>query len=390
MFYALLYPLAEHVGFFNLFRYTSFRIIAAALTALVLALWVFPRAIEKLRGLGTQPIREDGVQEHIETKAKTPTAGGTVIISSVLLAVLLWGDLTNHFVLATLVVMVGFGLVGWYDDYRKMKYNDPKGLSGKLRLAIEFTITFVVIAWLVQGEAQLSTRLDLPFWGTDPTRPDLRPDMGLLGMVLIGGFITVGTANACNLTDGLDGLAIGPVIVSAAVLLMLAYIAGTPLGLVTEWGASGAPMGDPGDPAKAWVLADYLKIIRVPGVEEAGVVAAAVVGAGFSFLWFNAHPAEIFMGDTGSLGLGGVLGILAVMTKKELFSAVLHGLFLFNALSVIIQVFWYKRTGRRVFRMAPFHHHHELAGWKETKVVVRWWILSIALALCAIALLKVR
>lgn len=387
MFYSLLYPLSEEIGFFNLFRYTSFRMVAAALTALVLALWLFPWAIEKLRSLGTQPIREDGVQEHLETKAKTPTAGGTVVISAVLLSVLLWGDLTNSYVLGTLAIMIGFGLVGWYDDYRKMKYRDPKGLSGKLRLAIEFAITFAVIAWLVQGEAQLSTQLDLPF------TPAYRPDMGLIGMVLIGGFITVGTANACNLTDGLDGLAIGPVIVSAAVLLVLAYIAGTPMGLVTEWcseAQAATGLCTLGTPSKATVFADYLMIIRVPGVEEAAVVAAAVMGAGLSFLWFNAHPAEIFMGDTGSLGLGGVLGILAVATKKELFSAVLHGLFLFNALSVIIQVFWYKRTGKRVFRMAPFHHHLELAGWKETKVVVRWWILSIMLALLSIALLKVR
>jgi len=383
MLYALLYPLRYEIGLFNLFGYTSFRLLMASLTALLISLWLFPRVIKALAKIGTQPIREDGVASHMETKAKTPTAGGSLIIGSVLVSTLLWGDLSNKYVLALIVLMVGYALVGGYDDWRKMRYQDTKGLSGKLRLVIEFSIAFCAIYWLCAGEGGLSTELDLPFFA------DLRPDLGIVGMVLFGGFLVVGTANACNLTDGLDGLAIGPVLISALVLLALAYVAGTPLGIVTDWGSAGPPVGT-GDPVAAVVLADYLKIIRVPGVEESAVVAAAMVGAGIAFLWHNAHPASIFMGDTGSLGLGGALGLLAVMTKKELFSAVLHGLFLFNALSVIIQVFWYKRTGKRVFRMAPFHHHLELGGWKETKVVIRWWILSIVLAIASIALLKVR
>ena len=380
MLYLLLYPLHNDYGFFNLFRYTSFRMIMASLTALVVALWLFPSVIKRLAAIGTQPIRDDGVAHHVETKAKTPTAGGGLIMASVVFSTLLWGDLQNHYVLVLLAVMTLFALVGWYDDWRKMKYQDTKGLSGKLRLLVEFTV------------ALGSVLADLGRHG-DPPRSalyvELAAGFGRHRDGLFGGFVIVGTANACNLTDGLDGLAIGPVLISAATLLALAYIAGTPLGVVTDWGAAGAPSGV-GDPAQAVVLADYLKILRVPGVEEAAVVAAALLGAGMSFLWFNAHPASVFMGDTGSLGLGGALGLLAVMTRKELFSAVLHGLFLFNALSVIIQVFWYKRTGKRVFRMAPFHHHLELGGWAETKVVIRWWLLSIVLALAAVALLKIR
>jgi len=381
MLYMLLYPLHHDYGFFNLFRYTSFRMIMAALTALVFALWLFPWVIQRLAAIGTQPIRDDGVAHHVETKAKTPTAGGSLIMVAVVVSTLLWGDLYNHYVLVLIAVMSLFALVGWYDDWRKMKYQDTKGLSGKLRLLIEFVVAFGAIYMLTLYG--MDTRIDLPFTSS------WQPDLGVVGAVLFGGFVIVGTANACNLTDGLDGLAIGPVLISAATLLALAYIAGTPLGIVTDWGATGAPSGV-GDPAQAVVLADYLKILRVPGVEETGVVAAALLGAGMSFLWFNAHPASVFMGDTGSLGLGGALGMLAVMTRKELFSAVLHGLFLFNALSVIIQVFWYKRTGKRVFRMAPFHHHLELGGWAETKVVIRWWLLSIVLALAAVALLKIR
>ena len=381
MLYMLLYPLHHDYGFLNIFRYTSFRMIMAALTALVFALWLFPWVIERLAAIGTQPIRDDGVAHHVETKAKTPTAGGSLIMVAVVVSTLLWGDLQNHYVLVLLAVMSLFALVGWYDDWRKMKYQDTKGLSGKLRLLLEFGVAFAAVYWLTLYG--MDTRIDLPFTSS------WQPDLGVVGAVLFGGFVIVGTANACNLTDGLDGLAIGPVLISAATLLALAYIAGTPLGIVTDWGSAGAPTGV-GDPAQAVVLADYLKILRVPGVEEAGVVAAALLGAGMSFLWFNAHPASVFMGDTGSLGLGGALGMMAVMTRKELFSAVLHGLFLFNALSVIIQVFWYKRTGKRVFRMAPFHHHLELGGWAETKVVIRWWLLSIVLALAAVALLKIR
>ena len=381
MLYMLLYPLHHDYGFLNIFRYTSFRMIMAALTALVFALWLFPWVIERLAAIGTQPIRDDGVAHHVETKAKTPTAGGSLIMVAVVVSTLLWGDLQNHYVLVLLAVMSLFALVGWYDDWRKMKYQDTKGLSGKLRLLLEFGVAFAAVYWLTSYG--MDTRIDLPFTSS------WQPDLGVIGAVLFGGFVIVGTANACNLTDGLDGLAIGPVLISAATLLALSYIAGTPLGIVTDWGSAGAPTGV-GDPAQAVVLADYLKILRVPGVEEAGVVAAALLGAGMSFLWFNAHPASVFMGDTGSLGLGGALGMMAVMTRKELFSAVLHGLFLFNALSVIIQVFWYKRTGKRVFRMAPFHHHLELGGWAETKVVIRWWLLSIVLALAAVALLKIR
>lgn len=381
MLYLLLYPLHHEYGFLNLFRYTSFRMVMAALTSLVFALWLFPRVIKGLAKIGTQPIREDGVAHHIESKAKTPTAGGALIMGAVIVSTLLWGDLQNRYVLVLLAVMTLFALIGWYDDWRKMKYQDTKGISGKTRLLLEFTVSFVAIYLLTQSG--MTTQIDLPFTSA------WQPDLGVIGTVLFGGFVVVGTANACNLTDGLDGLAIGPVLISAATLLALAYIAGTPLGIVTDWGAGGAPNGV-GDPAQAVVLADYLKILRVPGVEETAIVAAALLGAGISFLWFNAHPASVFMGDTGSLGLGGALGMLAVMTRKELFSAVLHGLFLFNAMSVIIQVFWYKRTGKRVFRMAPFHHHLELGGWAETKVVIRWWLLSIMLALAAVALLKIR
>ena len=354
----MLYLLAQWLnfeGFSNLIRYQTFRSGAAVLTALAIGLVIGPRFISMLRvrqGKG-QPIREDGPQSHL-AKRGTPTMGGLLIVTSLTLSLLLWGDLESRFVWAALAVTAGFGMIGFLDDYDKVRKAHHAGVSGRVRLLGEFAVA-AVAAWIVVGE----TNLYVPFFS------DLYVPLGPL-YYLFAMFVIVGAGNAVNLTDGLDGLAIMPVIIACGTFAIIVYLAGR-----VDY-------------------AHYLGIPHVPGVGELAIFCGAVMGAGLAFLWFNAPPAAVFMGDTGSLALGGALGVIAVSAHHESVLATVGGLFGLEAASVSIQVLVYKRTGKRVFRMAPIHHHFEQLGWKESTVVIRFWIVSIVLALIGLATLKVR
>ncbi|MBC7986936.1 MAG: phospho-N-acetylmuramoyl-pentapeptide-transferase [Sphingomonadaceae bacterium] len=347
----------DYAGPFNLFRYQSFRVGGATATALLIGLIIGPKFIGWLRikqGKG-QPIREDGPITHMK-KAGTPTMGGLMILASVTTALLLWMDLANMLVWACLLVTLGYGVIGFLDDYDKVRKRSHRGISGKTRLAAEFVIAGIA-AWVILGE--VGTDLYLPFF-SGPVA-----DIGWLylpfAMVVI-----VGAGNAVNLTDGLDGLATMPVIIAAMAFMMIVYLVGR---------------AD---------YAGYLGIAHVPGAGNLAVVCASIVGAGLAFLWFNAPPAAVFMGDTGSLALGGALGAIAVAAHHEIVLAIVGGLFVLEAASVIIQVFFYKRTGRRVFKMAPIHHHFEQMGWSEPTVVIRFWIIAFVLALAGLSTLKLR
>jgi len=356
----MLYLLAEWMdfeGLFNLVRYQTFRAGATLLTALVIGLVIGPRFIDLLRvrqGRG-QPIREDGPQSHL-AKLGTPTMGGLMILTSLMLASLLWMDLKNPFIWACIAVTLGFGLIGFLDDYDKVSKASHRGVSGKVRLLLEFLVAGIASYIVV---SQINTVLYVPFMVGKgiPLGPFY---------FVFAALVMVGAGNAVNLTDGLDGLAIMPVIIASGTFAIIAYLAGR---------------AD---------FAAYLGIPHVPGAGELAIFCASIMGAGLAFLWFNAPPAAVFMGDTGSLALGGALGAIAVASHHEIVLAIVGGLFVFEALSVIIQVFWFKRTGRRVFRMAPIHHHFEQLGWKESTVVIRFWIVSIVLALLGLATLKVR
>ncbi len=356
----MLYLLAEWMGFeglFNLVRYQSFRAGATLLTALLIGLVIGPKFIDLLRvrqGKG-QPIREDGPQSHLE-KRGTPTMGGLMILTSLMLASLMWMDLKNPFIWACIAVTLGFGLIGFLDDWDKVRKASHAGLSGRVRLLLEFIVAGIA-SWIVVS--QINTFLYVPFMVGRGI------PLGPLYFVFAA-LVMVGAGNAVNLTDGLDGLAIMPVIIASGTFAIIAYLAGRE------------------------DFSTYLGIPHVPGAGELAIFCASIMGAGLAFLWFNAPPAAVFMGDTGSLALGGALGAIAVATHHEVVLAVVGGLFVFEALSVIIQVFWFKRTGRRVFRMAPIHHHFEQLGWKESTVVIRFWIVSIVLALLGLATLKLR
>ncbi|WP_411341300.1 phospho-N-acetylmuramoyl-pentapeptide-transferase [Sphingopyxis sp. J-6] len=356
----MLYWLAEWLGFpgvLNLIRYLSFRSGAAVATALIIGLWIGPRFILMLRmrqGKG-QPIRDDGPQSHLAKKG-TPTMGGLMILISLMISALLWMDLSNRFVWACLFVTGGFAIVGFLDDYDKVTKSSHRGIPGRVRLLIEFVIAGVAVLLIV---SRTGTDLYLPFF-SDAYIP-LGPFYYVFAMVLIVGF-----GNAVNLTDGLDGLATFPVIIASLAFLVIVYLSGNVK------------------------FAEYLGIPHVPGAGELAIFAAAIIGACLAFLWFNAPPAAVFMGDTGSLALGGALATIAVTAQHELVLVIIGGLFVVEALSVIIQVFWYKRTGKRVFRMAPIHHHFEQLGWPESTVVIRFWIVSIVLALAGLATLKLR
>ena len=355
---AQLHPLLPGL---NVFRYITFRTGGAIITALLFVFLFGPGIIAVLRlkqGKG-QPIRADGPQSHLAKKG-TPTMGGLMILSGLLVAVLLWANLSNPYVWAVVGVTVGFALIGLYDDYLKVTKQSHAGLSGKARLAIEALIAGVAVVVIVQvGKPELSSSLAFPFF------KDLLFNLGWF-FVLFGVFVIVGAGNAVNLTDGLDGLAIVPVMIAAASFGMISYLAGNVL------------------------FADYLQIHYVAGVGELAVICGALIGAGLGFLWFNAPPAQIFMGDTGSLALGGLLGTIAVAVKHEIVLAVIGGLFVLEAVSVIVQVISFRLTGRRVFRMAPIHHHFEQLGWTESQVVIRFWIIAVALALLGLATLKLR
>jgi len=360
--YNLLVPLVGEVGALNLFRYITFRTGGAIITALVLSFLVGPPIIRwlKLKQRQGQPIRSDGPPSHLITKAGTPTMGGALILFALVVSTLLWADLTNGYVWAVLFVTVGFGLVGFADDYMKLTKRTHKGVPGRLRLLIECAIAVVGTVWIMQITREpLTMALAVPFF------KNLLLQLGWFFPVFAV-IVMVGTSNAVNLTDGLDGLAIVPVMIAAGCFALISYLAGNA------------------------VFANYLQIHAVPGAGELAVFCGALVGAALGFLWFNAPPAMVFMGDTGSLSMGSALGAISVVTKHELVLAIIGGLFVLETVSVIMQVGSFKLTGRRVFRMAPLHHHFEQKGWAEPTVVIRFWIIAMVLALAGLSTLKLR
>jgi phospho-N-acetylmuramoyl-pentapeptide-transferase len=360
MFYNLLVPLSDEFGFFNLFRYLTFRSGAAVMTALVVSFLLGETVIKWLKS--KQPhadVRADTPETHLK-KRGTPTMGGVLILLSLGISTLMWADLSNGYVWAVLSVTLGFGLIGFYDDYLKLTKRNSKGLAGRWKLILQFAIALAATLWIVYLTREpLSTQLAVPFF------KNLLLDFGLF-FVPFAMFVMVGSSNAVNLTDGLDGLAIVPVMIAAGCFAAFAYVAGNA------------------------VFANYLLIHHVPGSGELAVVCAAIVGAALGFLWFNAPPAMVFMGDTGSLSMGGALGAVAVVTKNELTLAIVGGLFVLEAVSVIVQVASFKLTGKRVFMMAPLHHHFEKKGWAEPTIVIRFWIIASILALAGLATLKLR
>jgi phospho-N-acetylmuramoyl-pentapeptide-transferase len=359
MLYKLIYFFHTEISWLNVFRYITFRTILTTLTALMIFFILGVWALKKLRAMQVgQYIRDDGPPNH-KDKAGTPTMGGCLILPVIMISTVFWADLTNIYVWLVLCVIACYGLIGFVDDYLKATRKSSRGLSIKSKFALQLLVALVVaiVLYLYPG---YDTRLNLPFFKT------IRPDLGL-GYIPIAMFIIVGASNAVNLTDGLDGLAIGPIIVAFTSYLIFAYLAGHVK------------------------IASYLQIPYVAGTGELTVLCGAVLGAGLGFLWYNAYPAELFMGDVGSLPLGAVLGTVAVITKQELVLVLVGGIFVFETISVILQVAYFKLTGgQRIFRMAPIHHHFELKGWPESKVTVRFWIIAIILALLSISTLKLR
>jgi len=359
MLYHLLYPLHTTFSVFNVFRYITFRTIYASLTAFFLCFLLGPWMIRKLAQLQVgQYIRDDSPKTHLG-KAGTPTMGGTLILLSIAVSVLLWSDLTDVFVWIALFVLFGFGLIGFFDDYLMQVKKQSKGLTVRRKLVLQVVVALIT-GIMVYVSPNFSTEVTIPFF------KHISPDFGW-GYIFFAAFVIVGASNAVNLTDGLDGLAIGPVIIAAATYMIFAYVSGH------------------------IKIAGYLQLNYVAGTGEIAVFCGATAGAGLGFLWFNAYPAQIFMGDVGSLSLGALLGTVAVITKQEILLLLVGGLFVIEALSVIFQVGFFKMTsGKRIFRMAPLHHHFELKGWPEPKVIVRFWIIAIALALLAMSTLKLR
>jgi len=362
MLYNLLYPLADQFALFNLFKYLTFRTGGAVLTSLIFSFWVGPSMIRWLRrkqGHG-QPIRDDGPESHLLTKKGTPTMGGSLILLALVISTLLWADLTNLYVWIVMMVTLCYGLIGFVDDYLKVTKRNSKGLSGRVKLICQVIVALSAAAAVTTLEPdQLRYALAVPFL------KNVLLQLGLLYLP-VAAFVMVGASNAVNLTDGLDGLAIVPVMIVAGVFVLITYLVGHA------------------------VFANYLQIHHVPGAEQLAVFCGALVGAGLGFLWFNAPPAMVFMGDTGSLAMGGALGAISVVAKHEIVLAIAGGLFVLETVSVIVQVASYKMTGKRVFRMAPLHHHFEKKGWAEPTVVIRFWIISAILALVALSTLKLR
>ncbi len=346
----------------NLFRYITFRSGAACLTSLFLSFLLGPTVIRWLKSVqnGGQPIRLDGPARHLVEKKGTPTMGGVLILLSLAFSTLLWADLRNGYVWAVLLLTLGYGGIGFMDDFLKLSRRNTKGVSARGKLWAQLAMGLGCAVWIM-----LLTREPLGTALTVPVFKEVLIPFGYL-FPLVGMVVMIGASNAVNLTDGLDGLAIVPTIIAAAVFALISYLVGNR------------------------VFADYLQLHHVPGVGEMGVFLAALIGSGLGFLWYNAPPAAVFMGDTGSLALGGALGAVAVATKHELVLAIVGGLFVVETVSVIVQVFWFKRTGRRVFLMAPLHHHYEKKGWSEPTIVIRFWIVSMILALVGLATLKIR
>ena len=362
MLYELLFPLANDLQPLNLFQYLTFRTGGAGLTALLLSFLFGPKIIRWLRHKQPegQPIRDDGPASHLETKAGTPTMGGVMILLCVVASTLLWMRLDNLFVWAVLLVTVGMGLLGFQDDYLKLTKRNSKGVSSRMKLLCQLVISLLA-AWLITyaTDPEIAHRLALPFF------KDTLVNLGWF-YIVFAAIVMVGSSNAVNLTDGLDGLAIVPVMIASGVFALIAYLVGN------------------------FNFSEYLVIQFVPGAGDLAVFCGAMVGAALGFLWFNAPPAMVFMGDTGSLAMGGALGAIAVVTKHELVLAIVGGLFVLEAVSVIVQVASFKLTGRRVFRMAPLHHHFEQKGWAEPTIVIRFWIIASILALVGLSTLKLR
>jgi phospho-N-acetylmuramoyl-pentapeptide-transferase len=361
MLYPLLFPFADQFQAFNLFRYITFRSGGAAVTALLISFLLGPRIIAWLRSRQTngQPIRPDGPNAHLERKKGTPTMGGFLILLALTISNLLWADLANAYVWIVLLVTVGFGLIGFFDDYRKLHRNSHHGLSGRSKLGLEIVLSAAAcVAVAFVTPAGLANAIALPFF------KNVLIELGWF-FVPFGVLVITGASNAVNLTDGLDGLAIVPTMIAAGCFAVIAYLAGNA------------------------IFANYLQIHHVAGAGEL-TVCGAMVGASLGFLWFNAPPAMVFMGDTGSLSVGAALGTISVITKHELVLAIVGGLFVLEAVSVIVQVASFRMTGRRVFRMAPLHHHFEQKGWEEPTIVIRFWIIAWILAIAGLATLKLR
>lgn len=361
MLYNLLAPYSDQFQFFNLFRYLTFRTGGATLTSLILCFMMGPSLIHWLRRKHAdgQPIREDGPESHFK-KRGTPTMGGLMILISVTFSTILWADVANKYVWFALIVMIGFGVIGFIDDYKKLTRKNVHGLPGRIKLLWQIILAGVVAIGIVFSlPDRLFDTLAIPFLKTALL------DLGVF-FIPFAILVIIGSSNAVNLTDGLDGLAIVPVAIAAACFGLISYVVGNA------------------------IYADYLQLHYVPGTGELAVLCGALIGGAMGFLWYNAPPAMVFMGDTGSLSLGGVLGAIAVMTKHELVLAIIGGLFVIETVSVMIQVAYFKMTGKRVFLMAPLHHHFEKHGWSEPTIVIRFWIIAVILALVGLSTLKLR
>jgi len=353
--------LAQDIRAFNVFSYITLRTVMATLTALVISFMIGPVMIRKLTAYKIgQSVRDDGPQTHL-VKTGTPTMGGALILMAIVLTTLLWSDLSNRYIWVVLATTLGFGVIGWVDDYRKVVYRNPKGLSARAKFFWQSLIALAVAMYLASiAEIPAQTDMIVPFF------KEVAIPLGVTGFVILTYFVIVGTSNAVNLTDGLDGLAIMPTVMISSALAIFAYAAGHV------------------------VFAKYLGIPYIPNAGELAVFCGAMAGAGLAFLWFNAYPAEVFMGDVGALALGAALGIVTVIVRQEIVLVIMGGVFVVEALSVMLQVASFKLLGKRVFRMAPLHHHFELKGWKENQVVVRFWIITFILVLVGLSTLKLR
>ncbi len=353
--------LAQDIRAFNVFGYITLRAVLAALTALVISFIVGPAMIRKLTAYKIgQSVRDDGPQTHL-VKAGTPTMGGALILVAIMVSSLLWADLRNVYVWIVILITGGFGVVGWVDDYRKVVHRNPKGLSARAKFFWQSVIALLAVSYIAFNVTlPAQTELIVPFFKS------VAIPLGAFGFILLAYLVIVGSSNAVNLTDGLDGLAIMPTVMVGSALAIFAYVAGNA------------------------VFSKYLGLPYIPGAGELAVFCAALAGAGLGFLWFNAYPAEVFMGDVGALALGGALGAVAVIVRQEIVLFIMGGVFVVETLSVMLQVASFKLTGKRLFRMAPLHHHYELKGWKENQVVVRFWIITMILVLIGLSTLKLR